>query len=67
VALKAWKPGTAEPAAWQLVGTDAAGSGPQTGGPIGVRANADLQSAPGVYLPQTSHIKMQHLVVNKLA
>jgi hypothetical protein len=66
VALKAWKPGVAEPAGWQLTGTDSGNDGPQTPGPVGVRASADLQSGGGRYLPATSHVRVQNLVVNLL-
>jgi hypothetical protein len=67
VALKAWKPGTSEPANWQLTGTDAGNFGPQTAGPVGVRASADLQSSPGAFLPTTSHVRIENLAVHALS
>lgn len=66
VALKAWKVGATEPTAWQLTGTDTGDYGPQSAGPVGVRASADLQSAASSFLPVTSHVKIENLVVTKL-
>ena len=66
VALKAWKPGSSEPANWQLTGTDTGNFGPQGAGPVGVRASADLQSSSASFLPVTSHIRVANLVVNRL-
>jgi len=65
-AMKAWKVGTPEPSSWQLTGADTGNFGPQMAGPIGVRASADLQSSPNVYLPDTSHVVIQNLVVNPM-
>ena len=66
VALKAWKVGGTEPVAWQLTGSDTGNYGPQTAGPVGVRASADLQSAASAYLAVTSTVKVENLVVTTL-
>ena len=64
--MKAWKVGNPEPSTWQLTGTDTGNFGPQMAGPIGVRSSADLQRSPNVYLPDTSHVVIQNLVVDPM-
>ncbi len=63
--MKAWKFGTTEPSSWQLVGTDSGQYGPQSAGPVGVRASADLQgSSAGQYLSTTTHLMISNLTIS---
>ncbi len=55
---KVWKVGTAEPAGWMLTGTDPGNLGPQSAGPIGVRASNDLQTSPSTYPNFTEQIEI---------
>ena len=59
---KIWRAGP-EPPSWMLTGNDTRGLGPQSAGPVGVRASNDLQGAPGAYLNVTEHVVIAHLMV----
>ena len=61
-ASKIWRAGP-EPPSWMLTGTDTRGLGPQSAGPVGVRASDDLQGAPGAYVHVTDHVVIARLVV----